>query len=323
MDFWRVMFLCFLVQFNTSCLLLGQALPEAKVVVTVLDGDTLKPVENARVRIGFRPDMPISRWYKRGATNSEGVFAARSKTINSVPIRVEKEKYYRSGSGAKLKSVNKLLNRWEPWPSKVTIKLRKKKNPVPMYVRKVEGKIPVVGKPVGFDLEKGDWVKPFGKGEVADFVFTVKRDYKAYLDFSLSYTLVFSNKFDGIQEYHMDATYEQSYFKWPYEAPIDGYKKKLSRYKSIHPNNDNSDIKWKIDTNFKDKIKYIYRVRTKTDGAGKIISANYGKIIGEIIVDRELSFGFTYYFNPDPKSRSLEFDPDRNLFKDVDRRFAP
>ena len=27
------------------------------------------------------------------------------------------------------------------------------------------------GKPIGFDLEKADWVAPYGKGECADFIF--------------------------------------------------------------------------------------------------------------------------------------------------------
>jgi hypothetical protein len=43
------------------------------------------------------------------------------------------------------------------------------------------------------------------------------------------------------------------------------------------------------------------------DATGKIISANYGKIYGDFM-------NFSYYLNPTPNDRNVEFDPKRNLF---------
>lgn len=48
---------------------------------------------------------------------------------------------------------------------------------------------------------------------------------------------------------------------------------------------------------------------------GNIISAQYGKIYGDFLA-------FTYYLNPSPNDRNVEFDPDQNLFGGRDR-FAP
>ena len=54
------------------------------------------------------------------------------------------------------------------------------------------------------------------------------------------------------------------------------------------------------------------RVRTKLDSTGKIVSANYAKIYGDFPK-------FTYFYNPTPNDRNLEFDPDKNLAKDGPR----
>jgi hypothetical protein len=54
---------------------------------------------------------------------------------------------------------------------------------------------------------------------------------------------------------------------------------------------------------------------------GKLITANYGKIYGELIyggTEKNLSGGMVrliYYFNPTPNDRNLEFDGKNNLFK--------
>ena len=56
----------------------------------------------------------------------------------------------------------------------------------------------------------------------------------------------------------------------------------------------------------------MLRVRTKADKSGKIESANYVKIYGEIP-------RFTYFFNPTANDQSIEFDPEKNLFTELPR----
>ena len=63
---------------------------------------------------------------------------------------------------------------WHPKNPALEVQLRAKVAPVPLYVRSpgVFEKPLVLAdrdKDCGFDLMAGDWVKPFGKGEVADF----------------------------------------------------------------------------------------------------------------------------------------------------------
>ena len=66
--------------------------------------------------------------------------------------------------------------------------------------------------------------------------------------------------------------------------------------------------------------KYFFRVRTKKDDQGKIVSALYGKIYGDINFDffsPKTIVAFTYYLNPELNSRNMEFDPKQNLFKNL------
>jgi hypothetical protein len=50
------------------------------------------------------------------------------------------------------------------------------------------------------------------------------------------------------------------------------------------------------------------------------VACNYGKIHGPIrfwIEPPEATLSMTYYLNPTPNDRNLEFDPKKNLFTDL------
>ena len=63
---------------------------------------------------------------------------------------------------------------------------------------------------------------------------------------------------------------------------------------------------------------YFFRVRTAEEN-GRIISANYGKITGDIGIDprdaKNCTVTFTYYLNPTSLDRNMECDPKRNLLQ--------
>lgn len=66
----------------------------------------------------------------------------------------------------------------------------------------------------------------------------------------------------------------------------------------------------------------MFRVRTVLDDEGNIVSARYGKIYGPIEYGESDSgsggkIRFTYYLNPTPNDRNVEFDPEQNLFTDL------
>lgn len=174
-----------------------------------------------------------------------------------------------------------------------------------MYAKRTGGiKVPVLEKPIGYDLEKGDWVAPYGKGVISDFIFNCKARDTSRDDWACSYTLTFSNEHDGIQEF-IPKKNDQSIYEWPYEAPEDGYEPKITWSSSY--------FKGKEKTDYKKGEKNIFRVRTKVDEKGNIIEAKYGKMGGiEMFPNGKIYFG--YRFNP-TGTRNLEYDPKKPLFK--------
>lgn len=84
-------------------------------------------------------------------------------------------------------------------------------------------------------------------------------------------------------------------------APPDGYQPELNKERSAHPG--------QVTKNDSDPNRnYLFRVRTVKDHAGNIVSAHYGKIYGDFMQ-------FTYYLNPTPNDRNIEFDPKQNLLQ--------
>lgn len=56
------------------------------------------------------------------------------------------------------------------------------------------------------------------------------------------------------------------------------------------------------------------RTRVKLDDKGNVVSANSAKIMGDFRIMATGLLSFTYYFNPTPNDRNLEFAPKKNLF---------
>jgi hypothetical protein len=290
----------------------ASARPTAKITIRAIDEQGVV-IGGAKVTVGFvipnSTGIGTTEIHKKGHTDSNGEFSASSGSMHLVGFSVDKEGYYQSGSGYEFTSRSLLLNRWEPWNPTIEVVLKKKRNPVGMYIGGTNWvEVPALEKPVGYDLEKGDWVAPYGRGMSSDFVFTFWSDIRAYREYDLKMTLEFGNKHDGIQEFQFNNE-DQSYYKWPFEAPVDGYQQKL--VKAIHK------IPGKTETNINRSAHYIFRVRTMTDQNGNVISAKYGKVTSEFELSpegSEFAIKFSYILNPDG-TRNLEEDPEKNLFK--------
>jgi hypothetical protein len=288
---------------------LAIAYPTAKITAKVLDenGSVLK---GADVHISFeiakKGGWGTENFGVKGTSDSEGFFTGEAKASSRIGITVRKDGYYFSRQLYEFTSKSTLLNRWEPWNPTIEVVLKKKRNPVGMYMGGGIIQVPRFDEPVGYDLEKGDWVAPYGKGMTSDFVVTFHTVSRAYTDYECNFTLGFSNYGDGIQEYFFDDT-DQSYFKWPFMAPESGYASQVYKEKSDNPKDN-------FRTNEKKNVRYIYRVRTKKDANGNIVKAMYGKISQEFEFGPNGTILFHYYFNPDG-TRNLEEDPKNNLFK--------
>jgi hypothetical protein len=298
---------------------------EWSATVQVLDENN-QPIPSAHVAVGYTetptPDQiragqfPINATIE-GETDAEGRFKATHRDVSTgLGISAEKAGYYKS----------LVRHEFPSWPGQydpetarlrrnptVTVVLKKIIVPVAMYVRRINERPPAKNTPVGYDLTMGDWAIPYGKGHTSDLFITWTFNKRSPHDLDCVFSITFPNAGDGIKEFsEADTGDRSSALKSPHEAPLDGYQSKVERDSSVHPGEgSNADY----DAN----RGCFFRVRTAMDEKGQVTSALYGKIYGDLME-------FTYYLNPTPNDRNVEFDPKQNLFtglKSFERVSAP
>jgi hypothetical protein len=208
-------------------------------------------------------------------------------------------------------------NAWPEWVATNTVVLKRIRNPVPMYVKKIDGPFPARDVFVGYDMVTGDWMPPYGRGRETDMevrysqivISTNRLGDPMESDGTL--VLRFSRDGDGILQSFLDTTSGSAY-QTLYAAPADGYVKEVTYRRR-------RTIGRPLETNSDPNHSHYFRVRTVRDGNGNIIKAMYGKFMGSMSAQR------LYYLNPDG-TRNVEFDPERNCFGDDKREvgsFAP
>jgi hypothetical protein len=309
-------------------------LPDAKVTVRVIDQDS-KEVAGAFVGIAGTVTGSVGS-FKKETSDTHGVCQAQFKSKGEISVTAEKHGWYRSEYWkaysylAEPHAFEKAIaaGRWTPWNPVVEVLLKRVINPIPMYSRAIETTVPVDSAEVGFDLESSDWVAPYGAGTASDVVFRVDRIVQSDRDYSATLAVSFSNKGDGIRAFQA-AEHEGSVLKSPHIAPEDGYLSAKVWRQSRNPGRRGGSDNF-VEDERKDQ-NYFFRVRTVLGEAGQTKSALYGKIYSDIRLYvgtkvPKAGIGFTYYLNPTPNDRNVEFDPKRNLFtnlKDEERVTAP
>ena len=278
-----------------------------------------QPVPDAQVSIGYKRARMIGESEAEyrlnpaqldGQTDTNGNFSA-SHTDTSWDIRIDVKKvgYYSTTVIHQLvipgqfdeERVNASRN------AALTIILKQIGNPIPMYAKRAELILQQVGKPMGFDLEAGDWVTPYGKGFHADIFFTLlHRQITGRMEYDCYLTVTFPNQGDGIAVAPAIPD-TGSEFKTSRTAAESGYEPELD----LHYSNTNQPPA---------VFGYFIRVRTELNPDVSVKSALYGKIAGNFrfyagTIKPTSGMGFTYYLNPTPNDRNLEFDPGRSLFK--------
>lgn len=259
------------------------------------------PIKGASVTV-FYDAPPLSETSKdtgkiTGLTDTDGMFmATHHDQTYGLRFLVQKDGYYSTDIQDDFHGVfsPEKLNR------NLNLVLKKIVKPIAMYAKQTTNlKLPVFGKPIGYDLMIGDWVGPYGKGVSTDIIFTKEYYEKASSDYYSKITVGFPKVGDGIQVFTPSDGEKGSDFRSPYEAPADGYQSGLTREISARPG---QPSKLEYDAN---RI-YFFRVRTALDHDGNVVSAHYGKIYGDFMTIK-------YYLNPTPNSRNIEFDPKQNL----------
>ena len=271
---------------------------EWKATLKVVDENS-QPVDKANVGVGYYTGNTSQRI--DGLTDTNGIFVATHSTstlkyaIYELGLVIEKDGYYRTWSKCDLGLPYDAI-RWNPI---ITLTLKKVGKPIAMYARLVDENPPTLGQPIGYDLMMGDWVCVGHKGITKDIIFQKWAYRKSGADYEYKVKVTFPKDGDGIQIYNIPDSEKGSGLRSPHEAPLDGYTPELYKERSAHPGQPtkNDDDPNRI---------YLFRVRTVKNDDGKIVSAHYGKVYGDFLQ-------FTYYFNPTPNDRNIEFDPKQNL----------
>lgn len=291
----------------------------AAAIAADIPGMELKPV-------GFHvvdpSGMPVQEAYVEasrhgpgnatGYTDSAGNLTLQLTRGASLHVYVSKNGYYNTGgelwTGGLYKGPDRQLVAREV-PDSFTITLKRVINPVDLHHFKYRGIAPLSPQAVGFDLQKGDWIAPHGKGEIADILFQfqdIAIDADGYRGTMM---LMFSNPGDGIQAFSAARPFSREFgsdLAPPNVAPVDGYAATHSQtvsHETGKPYSSSTDS----------KRNYMIRTRTRLDAAGIIRQACYGWIEGEFEFDprdpRGPQVAFSCYFNanPDPDERSLEY----------------
>lgn len=305
-------------------------------ITTEVRDDNNKPIQGAIVETSSdilipESSIPLSKRIRINAlTDQNGISKISFSSIQTPRgVLISKEGYYSFTSDTN----------WEqPFDfagtrtANVQAVLRPIKNPIPMIARANSGfEIKELDVNYQFDLEVGQLLPPYGEGVHPDIRVNVKGSRidhgpNEYEDIEYLASIHFSNPLDGFVEFAIQPKDGAigSLFVSDYLAPDSGYDQNVER-KGVWGKVRESPEYWEYLRGLERKA-YYFRVRTKTDVDGKIISANYGKIYGPLIlspvlknhaafkksVNAKFSFG-EVYFNPTPNDRNVEFDARRNL----------
>jgi len=281
--------------------------PKARITVCVVD-DEGKAVEKAEVAVlGFNRE-------EIGYTDGQGKFTATVRNAKgSVDLVVDKNGYYSIHRHIHAFTGGLTNGRWLPWNPEVELQMRRKGKPVPMIEKEMRDvEVPVNDQPVGFDLELGDWVAPYGHGKISDFIFLTRCSVTNEQDFASRLLLTFSNSQDGLIIKRIP--YRNSYgLLLPAMAPETGYSNRWEFILNAHLNHASGFRE--TESNSSEDDNFYVRVRTKVAADGRIQSAMYGKIHrgilhGPIRRSGKVSVTFDYYLNPDG-TRNTESISDR------------
>ena len=323
----------------------------AKVGVFVVDDRTGEPMKDVSVTGSFRMD---NGWlaFKGGeppnrdsaVTDVNGRCRLRGRTNcgrMGVWARNPPSGYYapRRGWGRRFSEKN-FLGIWQPDNLVATIRLQRVERPIPLFIKRVtkveRGGFTADIFPKGedtlrYDLLMGDWLAPVGTGRVADVTFTrhPREDLgegvngadvrgPSYRD---SMTVRFPGEGNGLVESNPPPSLRLRIRT----APEDGYRPEYLCWKG-------RDKKLEHVGSYDENRCFCFRIRTRRDDRGRIVGAYYGKIYGDITFVYQFrpefvpvaSVCMSYYLNPTPLDRNLEWDRKTNLGPDrVDHDLLP
>lgn len=303
----------------------------AKVEVVVVDDSTERPLEGLSVIGSFQRQLKPS-WRNTGGPNlTESMTDAHGRCRLSGDtdtgkvwcfVRpVPKDYYGWNGTGFHFQERN-LLGSWQPDDLVSTIRLDRVIHPIPLFLKEVKPNrrmslLDCEDEKAGYDLVKGDWLPPLGKGKQADFevIGLPRKELGEGVNgrgdrgeaFRYEAIMRFVGKDNGLVEMH-PRTGAGILIR---EAPEAGYAPECRCWQEK-----GLDLQWRRSED--DQRCFCFRIRTRRDETGRIVECLYGKIYRDIAIRINESgevggVNFTYYLNLTPMDRNLEWDRKTNL----------
>ena len=280
----------------------------ARMQIHIVD-DLGRDVPDAEVNVFMGMNFRPKGYYLKGVTDTNGIYVAEGKTCgDEVVIDVAKRGHYSSVKKlcfAEMGAEHEVKDgKWLPYGAAEVIRLRSIQKPVPL--RKLGfgmGKdVPGTNKWVGVDMALGDFVKPYGKGDVSDFEVMVEWDGRPPADSNYcAVNIRFMGQLSG--GYYATKVMESEY---PYVYQADnGNAYNTREFKVVGRGMIRQDKQVPFG---KDAI-LVTRTRCVLDENGSLKSANYG-FIRFLSVDAgwdgKPTMQLACIFNPTPNDTNLE-----------------
>jgi hypothetical protein len=235
-----------------------------------------QPVEGATVTLNLPRYTGGPFAAKQTLTDHSGVAILTGTVESEYLVWVTKAGYYKTMAARRTVVSDADAKLYATGVQQFDLELKPIQNPIPMLLGGSgmdSVLLPSTIQPVAYDLEKGDWVAPWGKGVTADIVFHLSGSYVARENFDLTLTLTFTNPNDGIQSFEVPRE-SFSEFVFPYEAPLAGY----GPSRTWHWKQTVTETRRDFDA----QIRYIFRVRTELNPDGTVKHALYGYLWRDI-----------------------------------------
>ena len=295
----------------------------ARIVLRCVDQDG-NATTNANVSSALYPDGSFENAIvNNGTTDTNGCFVMEGKTNGEFSYSFDKRGYYKTREDKYLFKDTAVFvsnGRWQPYGATNTVVLKRIVNPVAMYIASspsvLDITMPVREVSVGFDLEKCDWISPYGNGVNADVQFKHEfRQGKEFLDIKSILAISFTNAFSGAYVMEKD-----SFSAFPTVYEVNTNANFSTEHRFVYDRRPEKVL----ENSFLPSSKYlVFRCRTKVDKDGNLISSRYGKIYGDIDINRKGRIRITYYLNPNENDTNLEADTTKNLLPPHRLGFSP
>ena len=269
------------------------------------------PVKHARIVTAVETEESLSRWHGSpkfdqhvAITDSGGAAVCRFKSCDGdFSVHLQADGCYEEWDVTNRFAVSYDMKqkRYVFLEKEKTLyyALRKIVNPVEMNIcHSLQWRIPLRQGVYPFDLEIGDWIAPRGKGRTADLEVVYQQAETTETNKICRGVLRFPCGGAYKRMKHTSQSFPSDYEAktnevYVSEFPFEYYFDKTGNSKHIGKNV------------LTDSQYLVFRVREKRDCKGSVVSANYGKIYGQL-----KTFGCLFFekgfFNPTPNDLNIE-----------------